>query len=62
MCEANAFILNKDTEEMFLENVDQVNIDGDEVRMVNIFGEQKIIRARIKSYSGTKNKIILEPI
>jgi len=62
MCEAHAFILNEDGEEMILENVDQVDIDGDEVRMVNIFGEQKIIKARIKSYNGTKNKILLEPL
>jgi predicted RNA-binding protein len=62
MCEAHAFILNKDKEEMVLENVDQVDINGDEVRMVNIFGEQKIIKARIKSYNGTKNKILLEPV
>jgi predicted RNA-binding protein len=62
MCEAHAFILNNDREEMILENVDQVDIDGDEVRIVNIFGEQKILRARIKSYNGTKNKILLEPL
>jgi len=62
MCEAHAFILNNDKEEMILENVDQVDVNGDEVRMINIFGEQKIIKARIKSYNGTKNSIILEPI
>lgn len=62
MCEAHAFILNNDKEEMILENVDQVDVNGDEVRMINIFGEQKIIKARIKSYNGTKNTIILEPI
>ena len=62
MCEAHAFILNQDKEEMILENVDQVDIEGDEIRMINIFGEQKIIKARIKSYSGTKNRILLEPI
>ena len=62
MCEAHAFILNNNKEEMILENVDQVEIDGDEIRMVNIFGEQKIVRARIKSYSGTKNRILLEPV
>jgi predicted RNA-binding protein len=62
MCEAHAFILNQDKEEMILENVDQVDIEGDEVRMINIFGEQKIIKARIKSYNGTKNRILLEPI
>jgi len=62
MCEAHAFILNEDKEEMILENVDRVDIDGDEIRMINIFGEQKIIKARIKSYNGTKNKILLEPV
>jgi predicted RNA-binding protein len=62
MCEAHAFILKNEDEEMILENVDQVEVDGDEVRMINIFGEQKIIKARIKSYNGSKNKILLEPI
>lgn len=62
MCEAHAFILNQGKEEMILENVDQVDIEGDEIRMINIFGEQKIIKARIRSYSGTKNRIILEPV
>lgn len=62
MCEAHAFLLNDDKEEMLLENVDQVDIDGDEIRMVNIFGEQKIIKARIKSYSGKNNRILLEPL
>lgn len=62
MCEAHAFILNDDKEEMFLENVDQVDIEGDEVKMVNIFGEQKTVKARIKRYSGTDNKILLEPV
>lgn len=62
MCEAHAFILNQDKEEMILENVDQVDIEGDEVRMINIFGEQKTIKAKIKSYNGTKNRIVLEPV
>jgi predicted RNA-binding protein len=62
MCEAHAFLLNNDKEEMILENVDQVDVDGDEIRMVNIFGEQKIIRARIVSYNAAKNKFILKSI
>jgi predicted RNA-binding protein len=62
MCEAHAFLLNKDMEEMILENVDQVDVEGDEVRLVNIFGEQKIVKARIKSYNAMKNKIVLEPV
>jgi predicted RNA-binding protein len=62
MCEAHAFLINNDKEEMILENVDQVDVAGDEVRIVNIFGEQKIIKARIVSYNAAKNKIVLESI
>jgi predicted RNA-binding protein len=62
MCEAHAFLLKNDGEEKLLENVDQVDVDGDEIRMINIFGEQKILKARIKSYDGSKNKIVLEAL
>jgi predicted RNA-binding protein len=62
MCEVHAFLLNQDLEEMIQENVDQVDVEGDEVRLINIFGEQKIVKARIKSYSAAKNKILLEPV
>jgi predicted RNA-binding protein len=62
MCEAHAFLIKKDVEEKLLENVDQVDIEGDEIRMVNIFGEQRIIRGRIKSYSASDSRILLEEI
>ncbi len=62
MCEAHAFIAKNGSEEKLLENVDQVDVEGDEIRMVNIFGEQKILKARIKSYSNSQRKIVLEAI
>ncbi len=62
MCEAHAYILRNSGEEKLLENVDQVEVEGDEIKMVSIFGEQKILRARIKSYNNTDRKIILEAI
>ena len=62
MCEAHAYIVKGDNEEMLLENVDQIDVEGDEVRMINIFGEQKIIKARIKSYNNSESKIVLESL
>jgi predicted RNA-binding protein len=62
MCEAHAYIIKGDEEEKLLENVDQIDVEGDEVRMVNIFGEQKIIRAKIKSYNNSESKIVLETL
>ena len=60
MCEAHAFILRDGREEKLLENVDEVNVDGEEIRMTNIFGEQKIVKARIKSYNNSQGKLVLE--
>jgi predicted RNA-binding protein len=62
MCEAHAFVLKNNKEEKLLENVDQVEVEGDEIRMINIFGEQRILKARIKSYNGSEGKIVFEPI
>lgn len=61
MCEANAFLLQEGSEEMILENVDELEVDGDTVKMINIFGEQKSLRARVKRYVNSEGKIVLEP-
>ncbi len=61
MCEANAFLLREGSEEMVLENVDELEVDGDTVKMVNIFGEQKSLKARVKKYINSEGKIFLEP-
>jgi len=62
MCEAHAYLLKKDGEEILMENVDILEVEGDEIRMVDIFGEQKILKARIRSYNGPENRILLEAI
>ena len=62
MCEAHAFVLRDGKEEQLLESVDEVEVNGDEVRLINIFGEQKIIKARIQRYSNREGKIVLEAL
>ena len=62
MCEANAFLLIDGKEKMLLENVDLVSLEGDDVKLVSIFGEQKILKARLKQYNNTEGKIIFEII
>jgi len=62
MCEAHVFILEQGEEEKVLESVDELTVEGDEIRLVNIFGEQKILRARIRSYNNTERKILLEAL
>jgi len=62
MCEAHAFILQDEREVKLLESVDELEVEGDDIRLINIFGEQKILKARVKGYSGSGRKILLEPI
>ncbi|MBC7348224.1 MAG: CooT family nickel-binding protein, partial [Clostridia bacterium] len=48
MCEANAYLLRGDQEELLLENVDRVIPQEDGILLEDIFGKRKLIRARIK--------------
>jgi len=60
MCEANAYLLKNGKEELVLEAVDVIENEGDKLRVANIFGEQKILKARIRSMSLVEHNIILE--
>ena len=62
MCEAHVYLLRGKTEEKILESVDLVEMDGEDIRMVNIFGEQKTIRGKLTRYDNREGKIIIEPI
>jgi predicted RNA-binding protein len=62
MCESTAYLLKNGREETVLESVDLIESDGEQIRLVNIFGEEMRIKARIKSFSLVAHKIILEPV
>jgi len=60
MCEANAYLLKEGREELILEAVDKVEREGERIRIVNIFGEQKVVNGRIRSMSLVNHKILIE--
>ncbi|CAB1082331.1 hypothetical protein D1AOALGA4SA_9956 [Olavius algarvensis Delta 1 endosymbiont] len=60
MCEANAFLLEDNDQKLIMEAVDTVEPQEDGVRLVNIFGEQKFLKARIYSLSLADNKVYLK--
>jgi len=60
VCEANAYILKDGVEELFLESVDKVVSREDGILLENIFGQQKLVRARIKEMALVNHRIILE--
>lgn len=61
MCEASAYILDKDgKEELIMEGVDILEPEEGKLRLVSIFGEQKSLNAKVKSMSLVNHKIVLE--
>jgi predicted RNA-binding protein len=61
MCEASAYLVQDSSEELLLESVDIVEPEGDDAwRIVDIFGDQKIVKGRIKSMNLVNHKILFE--
>jgi len=61
MCEANAYLVQGEKEQLIMESVDKVEPEDNGLRLVNIFGEQKYIQARIAALSLVDHKILLRP-
>lgn len=59
MCEANAYLLTDAGETLVMESVDDVSPEGDGLKLVSIFGEQKFLRASIHSLSLVDHKVFL---
>lgn len=63
MCEASAFILEDGKERLIMESVDTVDPEGENVwRLVGIFGDQTVVKGRIKSMRLVDHTILFEPV
>ena len=61
MCEANAFLSKNGKEELILEGVDVVEpAEEGQFRLVNLFGEQRIVKGKLKSMNLVNHKILFE--
>jgi predicted RNA-binding protein len=61
MCEANAYYRKNGEEKLILEGVDLVEPEQEGgFRLVNLFGEQKIIKGKLKSMNLVNHKILFE--
>ena len=66
MCEVSAYLIayqiRGQEPRLIMESVDRVTPGSDGIRLVNIFGEQKFVKARIHSLELVEHKILLEEI
>ncbi|NLJ99760.1 MAG: CooT family nickel-binding protein [Clostridia bacterium] len=61
MCEADVYLLSQGSEEvLFLDKVDKIIPQGDELYLENIFGKRKTVKARIKEMTLVEHRILLE--
>jgi len=61
MCEANAYMVTNGQEEQIMESVDIIEPEEDDTwRLVSIFGDQKIVKGRIKRMNLVDHKILFE--
>lgn len=61
MCEANAFFYGDGKEQLILEGVDELlPEENGQFRLVNIFGDQKIIKGKLKSMNLVNHRIVFE--
>lgn len=63
MCEANVYLVPADGEEetLYLEAVDRIVPEGPETwRLTSIFGEQKILTARLRKMNLVDHRIVFE--
>lgn len=61
MCEADAYIVEKNEERLLMKSVDKIEPEDGGLRLVNIYGEQKFIAADIHTLALVEHKIILKP-
>ena len=62
MCEANAYLIKGEDNQLVMEAVDTVEPEKDGIRLMNIFGDERFIKARIHSLFLVDRKIFLEDL
>lgn len=62
MCEADAYIVEKDRERLLMKAVDTIEPEEGGLRLVNIYGEQRFIAANIHNLALVEHKVILKPL
>lgn len=60
MCEANAYLIDGEEKKLIMEAVDTVEPEENGIRLINIFGDQKFLKARIHSLSLVDHKVFLK--
>jgi len=63
MCEANAYMVENEEKNLIMESVDTIDPEGENTwRLVGIFGDQTVVRGKIKKMSLVDHTILFEAV
>ena len=62
MCDINVFVVKNGVEEKVLENVDLIEEVADGIRLVNIFGEERTLKAKMVLYNNSEKRMLFQPV
>ncbi len=62
MCQSSIYTIDSGHQELLLEDVARVEIEGAEIIMEPLFGERVSLTARIKEIDLMKHRILLERV
>lgn len=61
MCEAKVFFEKEGKLEDFMDNVITIKPENDRLLLIDLFGEQKFVKAQVKEIKLLEHKVILIP-
>ena len=62
MCDINVFVRKNGAEEKVLENVELVEESSQGIRLVNIFGEERLLNARMVLYNNSEKRMVFQAV
>ena len=60
MCETNAYLKSEGSDELLLESLARVEVNGDMLYLTSIFGDKKTVNGRILEINFQGGKIIID--
>ncbi len=62
MCQSNAYLECDGQEEIIIEDVGLVRPMGDKILLISVFGEERIVDAKIKEIDLLHHRVVLEKV
>jgi len=62
MCQSNAHLECDEQEELIIEDVRLVRPMGDKILLISVFGEERIVDAKIKEIDLLHHRVVLEKV